>query len=817
MKLPVFSIRTIFGIIIIMMGVLALILAMLSGSIHRDLVLDNQKKMIREMINISVKERIKDLNSVSKDLGLALQSTKEFKSAFKNKNKNLLNELLNNQFHQYFVTAGVIQLKQISLFNTDLSIIQEASEGYVFFKNTRTCENLLNKARDRKGAERMKAIQGLCLYHDKPVNVVLVPVGGLFLKGYILIVSNPIHNLKALEIDLGMPVVLQIKNKPAVFKSKRWPLDESNALISDLSVNTSSDQHALTVLTAQDLTLLTQSLKKSRIEVLFITGCFTLLIIIISIFIIRKTMLIPLHQLAIKLRNFDSETWTEESSLKNYGVKEIGELSQGFNIMAHEQKKAQKSDLQKSKFLANMSHEIRTPLTAIIGFSETLYNQGKTQDWKKHLSRILSNGKHLNQLINDILDLSKIEADQLSVENISVNLGIMLFELSSIISEQAKSKGLEFKIDYNFPLPEQITTDPTRLKQILINLCGNAVKFTEKGNVTVTVSYDKEVNKMLFSIKDNGIGMTEKQLASLFKPFTQADSSITRKYGGTGLGLHISKLLTEKLGGNINASSITGVGSHFEVTIDAGEIGGKWIDPEMDFETVTNNEEVSIPKLEGEILLAEDNPDNQNLISLFVGMTGAGIDIADNGKIALEKASAKTYDFILMDMQMPVMGGIESIKLLRKNNITTPIAVLTANAMKEDITLSEEAGADYFLTKPLDKNKFYTVLKKHLGKTENKSKSKSKTYESEGFKKLRLAYLSQLSEKNRQLQTLYDNKDWDSFLDLIHKLKGTGTSFGFSLITEYCGSIEEKLRRHEYDEIDNVYRTLTRYIESLHQ
>ncbi len=815
MKLPVLSIRIIFGIIITMMGVLALILALLSGAINQKLALDNQKIMIREMISISVKERIKDLNTVSKDLGLALQSTEDFQQALKESNTKSLNSQLNNQFHQYFVTAGVIKLEQIVLWDKSFAFIQEASEGSVFFKKQNSCQNIIDRASTRKGARRMKVINGMCLSNDKAINVVIVPVGGLRLKGYVMIVTDPLHNLKAVETDLGMPLLLQLKNNKEAFISDKWPKNEKTALISDFNLKTTSGQYLLSVLTARDISQLSQSLQDSRLKVLFITGIVTLLIIMISVLIARRTMLSPLNKLTHKLRNFDSSSWGEQENIKIDGVKEIQELCDGFNYMATAQYKAQQSDQYKSQFLANMSHEIRTPLAAIIGFSETLYKNGKTEEWKTFLSRILSNGRHLNQLINDILDLSKIEANQLSIEDIPVSIGTVLLELDSLLGEQARNKGLEFKVYHEFPLPESITTDPTRLKQILINLCGNAIKFTERGSVILAVSFDKENNELIFSIKDSGVGMSTEQLAGLFKPFKQADSSTTRKFGGTGLGLYISKLLAEKLGGNIEASSMPGIGSHFEVRISAKQITDKWINSESEFMSLSENDEVVIPSLQGTILLAEDNIDNQKLISLYIEDTGATVDIANNGRIAIEKGISKEYDLILMDMQMPEMDGIESIKKLREANIITPIATLTANAMKEDVLMSEKAGADYFLTKPINKIDFYAVLKNHLPESNRQSNMLAAKPKSERLKQLTDKFVSRLPDLNNKLQTLFNNKEWGGLENEVHKLKGTGGAFGFPVITETCGLLEIKLKETDYKEAKKILHTLNAINEEI--
>lgn len=477
--------------------------------------------------------------------------------------------------------------------------------------------------------------------------------------------------------------------------------------------------------------------------------------------------------------------------------------------------KAQDADKQKSQFLANMSHEIRTPLTAIIGFSETLIEEKKNSDWKSYIHSIIRNGKHLHQLINDILDMSKIEANQLTIERIPVSACQIIAEIDSLMGERARNKGLHFEAVGKYPIPKQIISDPTRLKQILINLCGNAIKFTADGRVTLKIRYEKESNQVYFDVEDSGIGMNKEQLTGLFKPFTQADTSTTRKFGGTGLGLYISKQLAENLGGGLSVDSLEGVGSRFTVRIDAGDISqDEWIKSREEALTVTSSVQrhTETPTLKGKILLAEDNPDNQRLISMHIRKTGAEVEIVENGKLAVERGCEKSFDLILMDMQMPVMGGIEAIAKLREANCTTPIASLTANAMKEDAIKSEQAGANDFLTKPIDKLAFYTVLSRYLSpvkSTEHTPDTTSpKNDDLDEIRDLVDNYIDNLPETNYRIERLLSAKEWVGIKNEIHQLKGTGGAFGFPEITEQCIDIEKKMGKKDFDAAAQLITTL---------
>jgi signal transduction histidine kinase/ActR/RegA family two-component response regulator len=382
-------------------------------------------------------------------------------------------------------------------------------------------------------------------------------------------------------------------------------------------------------------------------------------------------------------------------------------------------KEAETANHAKSTFLANMSHEIRTPLTAILGYSEMLLedDDDKTDEDRKHeIKSIIKSGSHLHEIINDILDLSKIEAGQLVIEEIEIPTTEPFDEIESIFKSRAKEKGLSFTTHYNFPLPEKIIADPTRFKQILINLCSNAIKFTKKGGVAIYVSYLNEEQALKIKVQDTGIGMSNEEIANIFKPFSQADDSITRKFGGTGLGLCISKQLAQKMGGDVIVESSKGEGSTFTIMIKAGIADGN-IELMNEKATMTekSKEAIFAPNaLEGHVLLAEDIPENQKLITKYLMRTGLTVDIADNGQIALEMADRVKYDMILMDIQMPVMDGLEATRRLRDKGVYIPIVCITANAMREDKQRCLEAGADEYFTKPIDLHRLYSALTHYL-------------------------------------------------------------------------------------------------------
>ncbi|GAB5479185.1 MAG: hypothetical protein Marn2KO_26520 [Marinobacter nauticus] len=382
-----------------------------------------------------------------------------------------------------------------------------------------------------------------------------------------------------------------------------------------------------------------------------------------------------------------------------------------------EKELARNSAQAKSQFLANMSHEIRTPLAAIIGYGETLLDPDLNETEKRSSAEtVVRSGRHLLELVNDILDHSKIDANKLDVDVVPVNLPELLDEIRAFFAPRAREKGLDFSIICDYPLPEKIRTDPTRYRQIIINLCGNALKFTENGSISLIIRCDRGAEKLYARVVDTGIGMKPEQLDRLFDPFAQGSTAISRQYGGTGLGLSISRRLAELLGGDIRVSSTYGEGSEFEVCISTGELAQvHFLRDASEFSQRRRAiAMVMAPRLSGRILCAEDNDVNRRLVSLLVGRTGAELVHVSNGAEALERATREHFDLILMDIQMPVMNGRDATLALREAGVNTPVVALTANVMAEDIAEYRLAGCNDHLAKPIDKQRFYEVLARYL-------------------------------------------------------------------------------------------------------
>ncbi|MBI3833107.1 MAG: PAS domain S-box protein [Planctomycetes bacterium] len=407
---------------------------------------------------------------------------------------------------------------------------------------------------------------------------------------------------------------------------------------------------------------------------------------------------------------------------------ELAEQTARANSLAAE---AEASNRAKSEFLANMSHEIRTPMTAILGFADLLREEDNLLRTPERridaVDTIRRNGEYLLSLINNILDMSKIEAGRMTVEQIECSPHEIVADLLALMKVRSDAKNLALAAEYVGAIPETIRSDPTRLKQILINLVGNAIKFTEAGSVRLIIQcISRGTNAaMQFDVLDSGLGMAEDKASSLFHAFSQGDASTARRFGGTGLGLAISKRLAELLGGDITiVDSKPGFGTQFRATIAIGSLDGvRMIDgdltPVRAQPTRTSPAPSSDQNLNCRILLAEDGPDNQRLISFLLTRAGADVTIAENGKIAFEKAIAAAtkgaaFDMIFMDMQMPILDGYVATSQIREHGYEGPIIALTAHAMAGDREKCLAAGCDDYLAKPINRQQLIAAIRRHL-------------------------------------------------------------------------------------------------------
>ena len=482
---------------------------------------------------------------------------------------------------------------------------------------------------------------------------------------------------------------------------------------------------------------------------------------------------------------------------------------------------ADRANKSKSDFLANMSHEIRTPMTAIMGFSEVLRRgYGESNRSIEYLDTITKNSNHLLELINDILDLSKVESGQIEVEKSPTKLYEIISDVCEVLQISATTKGVALIYVPQNDMPEEIETDPSRIRQVITNLIGNAIKFTQRGSITVESIWDEDNKQVVVKVVDTGIGMTESQQTQIFSPFMQADSSITRRFGGTGLGLTISKRYAEALGGDIEVSSRLGKGSCFTLYINAGKANTKIMIPPEDQKRTSGllSDEMYVWDMpEASILVVDDCEENRELIEVLLDNQGLKVEKVDSGLLAVERVTHNVYDLVLMDVQMPGMDGYTAVARIRELGIETPIIALTAHAMKGIEKKCIGAGFTGYVAKPIKIDVLLAKVAECVGGTQSK-KVKIETQgilqnsvdnssddlgwksgdvivsalqENEKYIPIISKFVDRFDDQIKELYKFKDQENFDGLEELAHKLKGSTGTVGYYEFTEPFQRLEK--------------------------
>jgi PAS domain S-box-containing protein len=466
---------------------------------------------------------------------------------------------------------------------------------------------------------------------------------------------------------------------------------------------------------------------------------------------------------------------------------------------------AEAASRAKSEFLANMSHEIRTPMTAILGFADVLEDEGTSADEQlmgDAMRIVRSNARHLMALINDVLDMSKIESGQMTVECIETDPVQVVHDAVQLVRQRAVEKGLRLTLEFATPMPESIETDPTRLRQILLNLISNAVKFTEAGTVDVIVHHaaDDDGDKLRITVCDTGIGMTPHQLATItaFNAFVQADGSMTRRFGGSGLGLRISEYLARMLGGLLTIESTHGIGTACMVEIAAGDLAGVHLTPVEDREALPSAEPRAITSTtdalaETRILVVDDVAANRKLIRFYLERSGAEVEEASDGRIAIEMlttAPGPSYDLVLMDMQMPTLDGYDTTRELRRRGRGLPIIAVTAHAFEGARERCLDAGCDGFITKPIE----VPVLLQTCSAALHRDVEPHASIGGDDMLELLQEYRRELRSMCEQLEGHLAHQRREAIADIAHRIRGSGGAYGFPLLTELAADVEMEAR-----------------------
>jgi PAS domain S-box-containing protein len=500
-------------------------------------------------------------------------------------------------------------------------------------------------------------------------------------------------------------------------------------------------------------------------------------------------------------------------------IRDISDRRQAEERLRQAKDEAVAASHAKSRFLANVSHEIRTPLNAILGFTDLLRTGEQRltrQERGEYLETVHRSGQHLLSLINDILDLSKIEAGQMRYERIRFCPHQVMVDVASVMRVRAAEKGLTIDVHWRGPVPETIVSDPARVRQLLLNLVGNAVKFTERGGIQLVARLDAAREVLHFEVVDTGVGIPPDKLEAIFAPFTQADVSVTRRFGGTGLGLSICRHIAEGLGGTIGAASNEHRGSTFTVTISSGPLADvRCLDapPTEACRAIAAVEEAVEQSLAGmTMLVVDDGETNRKLLKLILTRAGARVETAENGAAAVELATGRSFDAVLMDIQMPVMDGYTATRELRARGVATPIIAITAHAMASEERRCRDAGCDAYLSKPICREDLIQVILRRcsaaVAADEPAPLQSTLDLEDAEIRSIVEEYAGSLNNRFAELDAAWSRREWTGVRERAHVMKGTASMTGFAELSQAAATLESAAAAEDATRISELLQAI---------
>ena len=546
----------------------------------------------------------------------------------------------------------------------------------------------------------------------------------------------------------------------------------------------------------------------SHKEIQAATALSVFLMLLLSIALLARSIIRSTGQLTEEIRMVKT-VGDLSKRVEIYSQDEIGVLAASFNEMVEKIEKeheeviellektriAEEVDHAKNNFLATMSHELRTPLASIIGNSDLLLNKVKDTAHLEMIRSIHRSGNYQLALVDDILDISKIESGTFTIEDGPYTFVEFIQNIEQTFSVMVKEKGIIFTVEQKNPEPFQLYGDIQRINQVVINLIDNAVKFTEEGSVSLTTEVVDQ--QLYFTVSDTGIGMPADVIDQLFKQFYQADNSISRRFGGSGLGLFISMNLAKIMEGDIRVESEIDEGSIFTLVLPYQQSDL----PAEQFEAGQESSSVLSVRLTGNVLIAEDTPDLQIFERKLLEKMGLTVTVASNGEEAVSQELENRFDLILMDMQMPVMDGIEATKLLRATGSEVPIFALTANVMQKHRDAVDEAGSNGFISKPIDIKELISSIRPFLKESQEGGTQPEIEVGQLVDDEMKEAFIKVVRERKEGLKVAVENEDWPAVRGLAHAVKGTAATFGYTALSELSKTIQNQVDNAQMGEV----------------